>query len=75
MQFFLGAKSQSSTRHMWELRKLYTIIEFIFCLTGHNKRGLNGHIFTHICAQEKSQLAASEHRTRKLTISSLMRYL
>jgi len=31
MRFFLGAKSQSSTRHTWEFEKLDTIIEFIFC--------------------------------------------
>jgi len=47
MRFFLGTKSQSSTHQIWELEKLYTIIEFI------NIHGLHGHIFTHICAQEK----------------------
>jgi len=59
MQFFLGAKSQSSTCQIWELGKLYTIIEFIFFLAGHKMHRLHGHIFTHICAQKKSQLQVS----------------
>jgi len=44
-------KSQSSTRHIWELGKSYTINEVILFLAGCNIHRLHGHIFTHICAQ------------------------
>jgi len=50
MQFLFGAKSQSSTRHIWELGKLYTIIEFIFCFSRTQHTRVAWTYFTHICA-------------------------
>jgi len=73
IQFFFGAKSQSSSRHTWELGKLYTIIEFIFCFSRmQNTRVTWTYYRTYMCTRKK--LAASEHWTRMITIMSLIRY-
>jgi len=73
MQFFLGAKSQSSKRHIWELRKLYTIIEFILCFSRMQHTWVTWtYLHSYMCIRKKS--AASEHRTQKLTITSLICY-
>jgi len=65
-------KSQSSTRHIWELRKLYTIIEFILFFRTQHTRVTWTYFYLHMCTRKKS--AASEHRTWKLTITTRIRH-
>jgi len=62
MRFFLGAKSQLSTRHIWTLEKLYTIIEFIFCFSRMQHTQVTWiYFYTYMCTRKKS--SASEHWT------------